>query len=253
MMPATDDALVAAQRARDLGGAEAAIAFAEDEFRRLAAAVVGEPERDHLRHRLASRATPQNALAAVGLAGRLKPEPTGSIITRSVNCSQVCGLSCSRGGGDVAAVGAEFRDPRADQAEMQIGRRRAGPAVEHERHRPLPPPACPRHRRCRTPPRRARPTGRAATACRRSRCRRSVPLSVVDFVAGDGVGRQQPQRALVDDLVELDERHGLSLAGLAVRASCATAALPAATTSSKAARRAGTVSVHGGRIHRGRS
>src|SRR6266851_10271035 len=44
----------------------------------------------------ASRCTPQNAPPPSDLAGRLQPEPTGSIITRSVKPSQVSGLSTKR-------------------------------------------------------------------------------------------------------------------------------------------------------------
>ena len=186
----------------------------------------------------ASRATPQNALPPSALTGRLKPDPTGSIITRSVNCSQVCGLSCSRGG--ALASGAELGDARAGEAEMQIGRRRAGAAVEHERHRPFD-----RRRLVRDigdVEHRRHAFARQVVERQRARGRGVADRAAVglDAVARHGVGRQQPQRALVGDLAELDEGHRRCsacclAAALTARAfACATASVAAAAISNAA-------------------
>ena len=70
---------------------------------------------------LESRATLQNCLPPSALAARLKPAPTGSIITRSVNCSQVSGLSCNCVvlASCCPELKSAMRGP--DESEMQIG------------------------------------------------------------------------------------------------------------------------------------
>ena len=91
-----DDALIVLQRLRHLGGAEAAIAFAQNIFGRADAAVLGDIERDHLGERFRVAMNVPERLPPSCLAGRLQPVPTGSISTRSVKASQVSGLSVSR-------------------------------------------------------------------------------------------------------------------------------------------------------------
>jgi hypothetical protein len=105
------------------------------------------------------------------------------------------------------ASGAEFGEARADQPEMQIGRRRARPAVEHERHRPFD-----RRRPVHDigdVEHRRDPLAGLVVQRQRARGRGVGDRSAIgrDLVARHRARRQQPQRALVDDLAEFDERH----------------------------------------------
>jgi hypothetical protein len=193
------------QRARDLGGAEAAVGFAEQIFGRVAAAVVGEPGHDGLRHRIGVALYAPERAAAVGL--------DGAAVARADRIDQHeigegepgVRIVVQPRGRRVAAVDAELGNARPDQAEVQVGGRRARPAVEGEGHRPA----------------RAgilgdignvedRRSALARRVMKRQRARGGGvgdrPIRRVDAVMGDGVGRQQSQRALLGDLVELDER-----------------------------------------------
>src|SRR4029077_1976214 len=73
--PRNHDALVVLHDARDLGGAKAAVAFAEDEFRRADAAVLGHVKRDDFRHRFGVAVHAPERVAAVGLG---RPAPAGA-------------------------------------------------------------------------------------------------------------------------------------------------------------------------------
>src|ERR1700730_13648974 len=83
----------------------------------------------------ASRRTPQNALPPSALAGRLQPEPTGSIRTRSVKASQVSGLSCNLVSEPVLPRQGELGNARSNKAEIEERRGRSRSAVEHEGQR----------------------------------------------------------------------------------------------------------------------
>ena len=70
---------------------------------------------------------------------RLKPVPTGSTNTRSVNASHDSSFWTRRGGSvGQRSVGREGDALRADGAHVQVGGRCAGPAVEDEGHRAVP-------------------------------------------------------------------------------------------------------------------
>ena len=132
---ADDDALIALQVARDLGGAEAAIAFAEDIFRRRAAAVLGDVKRDHFRHQLGVAMHAPEGAAAVGLC---RPAPAGAdrIDQHQIGEGEPgIGVVAEADIGAVMAVHAERGDARADQAEIEKSRGGARPAVEHEGQR----------------------------------------------------------------------------------------------------------------------
>ena len=69
---------------------------------------------------------------------RLKPVPTGSTKTRSVNASHDSSFCTSRGGiARQRPVGREVDPLRPDRADVQVRGRRARPAVEDERHGPV--------------------------------------------------------------------------------------------------------------------
>ena len=130
-----DDALAALQRLRHLGGAEAPITFAQDEFGRADAAVLGDIERDHLGERLGIAMHAPERASAVRLGG---PAPAGADridhheIGESEPGVRVVGEANVRA---VEAV-AEHRDARTHEPEIEKSRARPGPAIEHERHRP---------------------------------------------------------------------------------------------------------------------
>ena len=79
----------------------------------------------------ASCCTPRNASWPSGLTARDQPLPTGSIITKSVNSSQGLRIDAQLRGGGVIAV-PELQHLRTHQAEMQVSRGGARPAVETE-------------------------------------------------------------------------------------------------------------------------
>src|SRR6266852_5186432 len=60
----------------------------------------------------ASPRTPKKGPPPSALAGLLQPVPTGSIITRSVKASQVCGLSWSRVAGTSPPASSAMRGAR---------------------------------------------------------------------------------------------------------------------------------------------
>ena len=190
-----DDALVALQRARHLGGAEAAIAFAEQIFRRSDAVVLGDIERDRLGERLGVAADAPEMLGVVRLH-RAAPAGADRIDQHQVGEGEPgVGIVAQLRGRSVAAVGPEIEDARADQAEMQKGGGRARPAVEHESQRPVRAGVLWRHRRCRTPKRSARRTGRRTAACRRSPCKRACRAAVsmeCSLTASAGSSRSTP-------------------------------------------------------------
>ncbi len=131
------DALVALQRARHLGGAEAAIAFAEQIFRRRRAVVLGDVKRNRLRERVRVAADAPEMLGVVRLdcaapagADRIDQHQIGE-------AKPGIGIVAQRRGRCIAAAGPKIEEARADQAEMQEGGRRARPAVEHESERPV--------------------------------------------------------------------------------------------------------------------
>ena len=132
---ARHDALIVLQRAGHLGGTEAAIAFAQNVFRRTDAAVFGDVKRDHLGERFGIAMHAPERAAAVGFGG---PAPAGADRIghhkigegepgiRVVHQADI---------GAIIAI-AERRDARADQSEIEERRAGAGSAVEHERYRP---------------------------------------------------------------------------------------------------------------------
>ena len=119
-----DDALAALQRLRHLGGAEAAIAFAQDEFGRADAAVLGDIERDHLGERLGIAMHAPERAGAVRLGG---PAPAGADridhheIGESEPGVRVVGEANVRA---VEAV-AEHRDARTHEPEIEKSRARS--------------------------------------------------------------------------------------------------------------------------------
>ena len=125
-------ALLDLHRARHLGGAEAAIAFAKQVFRRCGAAVVGGIERDHLGDHLGVAAHVEIGVGGLRLDGAApaggeridedeigEGEPGVRIVDELRR-------------GAVVAVRAELDNARTGEAEMQIRGRGAGPAVERE-------------------------------------------------------------------------------------------------------------------------
>ena len=127
---------LALQVARDLGGAEAAIAFAEDEFRRTGAAILGDVERDRLSPSIGVAMHAPECAAAVGL-GRPAPAGADRIDQHQIGEGEPgVGIIDEMDVGAVMAIHAEFGDARADQAEIEERRSRARPAVEDESHRP---------------------------------------------------------------------------------------------------------------------
>ena len=130
------DALLALHGARDLGGAKAAIAFAEDEFRRADAVVLGDVKRDHLRHRLGVAAHAPERAAAVGL-GRPAPAGADGIDQHQIGEGKPGVRIIDQA--DIGAIvprHAELGDARTHHAEMKKGRSRAGPAIEDKGQRP---------------------------------------------------------------------------------------------------------------------
>ena len=208
--------------------------------------IVRGPQRDHLGQRLGVARHAPERVAAVG------PHRPAEARSDRVDHHQVGelqpGLRIVVQLRRALASGAEFGEARAGQPEMQIGRRRARPAVEHERHRPFD-----RRRLVRDigdVEHRRDPFARLVVQRQRARGRGVADRSAVgrDLVARHGARRQQPQRALVGDLAELDEWHRRmrlgSLPGCARRRSAAIAIVTAA--SSKAARARGSAG-HGGK------
>ena len=122
--------------ARDLGGAKAAVAFAEDEFRRADAVVLGDVKRDHLRHRLGVAAHAPERAAAVGL-GRPAPAGADRIDQHQIGEGEPGIRIVDQA--DIGAVmpgHAELGDARTHHAEMEESRSRARAAIEHEGQRP---------------------------------------------------------------------------------------------------------------------
>ena len=132
---ADHDALVVLHGARDLGGAEAAVALAQNVFRRTQSAVLGDVERDHFRHRFGVAVDTPERAAAVGL-GRPAPAGADRIDQHQIGEGEPgVRVVHEMDVGAVKAV-AECGDARADQAEIEKRRGGARPAVEHEGQRP---------------------------------------------------------------------------------------------------------------------
>src|SRR5262249_38888608 len=95
------NALLALQHACDLGRAESAVAFAEDEFGRAGTAVFGDVERDDLGHGFRIAMNGPEGPRAVRLGGAARPGrgPAGAISTRWGRASQVPGLWVGRAWG----------------------------------------------------------------------------------------------------------------------------------------------------------
>ena len=130
------DALIALHVARDLGGAKAAVALAEDEFRRADAAVLGDVKRDHLRHRLGVAAHAPERAAAVGL-GRPAPAGADRIDQHQVSEGKPGVRIIDQANiGAVVPGHAELGDARTHHPEMEKGRSRAGAAIEDKGQRP---------------------------------------------------------------------------------------------------------------------
>ena len=164
------------QHPREAADAVAAVALAGDEDGRAPAAVLGEPAAHELAQRLEVALVAEVLLRVrrvVRLAPpslpspffsvsmmRLKPVPTGSTNTRSVNASHDDSFSTSRGGiaGSVPSDGKSTRcGPTAPMCRYADDA--PGPAVEDERHGPV----AIAVRRRRTRRRRSRP--RASPSC----------------------------------------------------------------------------------------
>src|SRR5262245_48004315 len=187
------DALLALQRLRHLGGAEPAVAFAQDVFGRVAATVLGEIERDGLGQRLRVLAHTVERAAAVAL-GRAAPAGSDRIDQDQIGEGEPgVRVVLQAGGGGIVA--GEVEDTRANQAEIQIRRRGAGSAIEREGDGTVRPfgTAC--------------DIGGVVDHCRalarlieqreRARGRGIGELAArdVDAVLGDRIRRQQPQHA----------------------------------------------------------
>ena len=132
---ADHDALIVLQRARHLGGAKAAIALAQNVFRRAEAAVLGDVESDHFRHRLGVAVHAPERAAAVGL-GRPAPAGADRIDQHQIGEGEP-GIRVVNQM-DVGAViaAAEGSDARADQSEVEECGTGAGAAIEYEGQRP---------------------------------------------------------------------------------------------------------------------
>ena len=126
------DALLALQRARHLGGAKAAVAFAEDVFGRQRAAVLRQVERDGLGQDLGIALHAPERAAAVGL-GRPAPARADRIDQDQIREGKpgVRIVLEARGRAVVAAL-SKLDDARADRAEIEERRGGARSAVEDE-------------------------------------------------------------------------------------------------------------------------
>ena len=130
---ADDNALIVLQRACHLGGAEAAIAFAQDVFRRADAAVLGDVKRDRLGERFGVAMHAPERAAAVGLGGAT-PAGADRIDHHQIGESEPGVRIVDQA--DIGAVKAvaESGDARTDQAEIEERGAGARTAVEHERY-----------------------------------------------------------------------------------------------------------------------
>jgi len=195
-MPATD-ALLAFERARHLGGAEAAVAFAQQIFRRAGAIVVIDIERDDLGHRFGVTAHAPE-FSGVFRLERAAPAGSDRIDENEIGETQPgIRIVAQLGACGVAAAGAEIEKAGPGEAQMQEGGCGARSAVEHEGQRPV----------CR---RALGHIGRIKNRCaalarqvverqRAGRCRVGKPaVAGVDRMLGDRIGGQQPQHAEAD-------------------------------------------------------
>ena len=136
-MPETAKALVLAQRACRLDSAEAAVALAEQIFRRRSAVVVVDVKRDRFRHGVGIAADAPEVLGVIGLGGAA-PAGADRIDEDEVGEGEPgVGIVVQLGVRRVASAGAEIEDAGAGEAEMQEGGGRAGAAVEHEGQRAI--------------------------------------------------------------------------------------------------------------------
>ena len=136
-MPLTDDALVALQRARDLGRAEAAVALAEQIFRRRRRGCswrrrARSPWRSNLRVARARPRSPSRRRLSPCGSSRCRSDRSN---TRSVKASQVSGLSISLASARAAAVRTEVQPARAEQTQIEKCGGRARSAVKGEAQR----------------------------------------------------------------------------------------------------------------------
>ena len=190
---AQNDALTVLQRSRDFGGAEAAIAFAENEFRRADADVFGDVEGDHLSHRFSVAVHAPEAVAAFGFGG---PAPAGAdrIDQNEIGEGEPGVRVVGEADAGSVIVAAERSDARPDEAEVEERRAGARSAVEHESYRPR------RVIRFRDEGRvenRSRTLARLIEQRERAGSRRIGELSgrCIDAVLGNGIRRQERKHA----------------------------------------------------------